>query len=81
MILSRLVQGLQIFQKYYDKDGYNIGAEHDTFYAYTTDRPLSEEDLKTVVVLGWFQQDVETADEGEFKPSDYDPAEGWSALI
>ena len=79
MLLSKLIQGLQIFQKYYNTDGYNTGAEHDQFYAYATDKPLSEEDLRRVVVLGWFQDDVEFED--EFKPSDYDPEHGWSAYV
>ena len=75
-MLSKFIRALQIFQKYYDKDGFHIGAEHDQFYVYPTDRPLSEEDLKTVVVLGWFQEEVEHED--DFKPSDYNPEEGWS---
>ena len=78
-MLSKFIQALQIFQKYYDKDGYNTGAEHDQFYVYPTDKPLSEEDLRTVVVLGWFQEEV--GHEGVFQVSDYDPSEGWSAFV
>ena len=80
-MLSKFIRALQIFQKYYDKDGFDIGAEHDQLYVYPTNKPLSEEDLKTVVVLGWFQPDVVAADEDEFKPSDYNPYEGWSAHL
>jgi hypothetical protein len=79
MLLSKLIQGLQIFQKYYDEDGYDTGAEHDQFYAYSTDKPLSEEDLKKVVDMGWFQPDVDHED--DFQVSDYDPTEGWSTYV
>lgn len=81
MLLSRFVQGLQILQKYYDLDGFHIGAEHDEFFVYTTDRPLSEKDLNKVVALGWFQREVVPADHGEFQASDYDPDQGWSAYV
>ena len=74
MILSKFVQGLQIFQKYYDLDGFRVDAEHDEFFVYTTDRPLSEEDLKTVIDLGWFQPEVEP-------DAAYDPAQGWEAYV
>ena len=75
-----VIEGLQIFQKYRDRqDGYDVGAEHDVLYAYKTDRPLEEMDLKRILELGW-HQDVEYAadDGGDMQPGDYDPDQGWA---
>ena len=41
MKLSNFIDGILILQSYYKTDGYSIGAEHDTFYAYATDLPVS----------------------------------------
>lgn len=75
MKLSNFIDGLLTLKPYYEKpDGFHIGAEHDQFYAYATDRPLSDEDASKMRELGWFQPDTD----GEDAP--YDPAEGWSAF-
>lgn len=75
MKLSNFIEGLTILRPYYsDPDGYHIGAEHDQFFAYATDRPLSDEDLNKMRGFGWFQPDVEDND------SIYYPEEGWSAF-
>ena len=74
MKLSDFIDGLNTLRPYYDRqDGYHIGAEHDQFYCYPTDRPLTEEDVKKMLSLGWFQpeQDEDAA---------YDPEDGWSAF-
>jgi hypothetical protein len=74
MRLSAFIEGLRTLQPYYvGGDGYHIGAEHDQFYAYPTDRPLSPEDVQKMRDLDWFQPDVE-------ENSPYDPKEGWSAF-
>lgn len=74
MNLKNFIAGLLTLQPYYkDGDGYHIGAEHDQFYAYPTDRPLSTDDVQKMRDLGWFQPEQ---GEGE----DYDPNEGWSAF-
>jgi hypothetical protein len=74
MQLMNFVHGLNILTPYYtDPNGYHIGAEHDQFYAYATDRPLSAEDVQKMRDLGWFQPDMDD-------DADYDPAEGWSAF-
>lgn len=76
MRLNRFIEGLQILSKYYDKlDGHHTGAEHDQFYAYQTDRPLTDEDLNRMVELGWFQPEC-----GFESAADYKPSEGWSAF-
>lgn len=73
MKLNNFIEGLQILQPYYDKpDGYHIGAEHDEFYAYATDKPLTPEHVAKLRELGWFQAEVEDG-------APYDPAESWSA--
>lgn len=78
MILSKFIEGLNILRKYYKEDGYKICAEHDIFYAYSTDSPLSPEDLQKMIDLGWFQEGLSSGD--EFAASDYDPGEGWAAF-
>lgn len=73
--MSNFIEGLKTLQPYYQNaDGYNIGAEHDQFYAYATERPLTPEDVQKMRDLGWFQPEV---DDG----ADYDPDEGWSAFV
>ncbi len=71
MKLSNFIDGILILQSYYKTDGYSIGAEHDTFYAYATDLPVSPEDYIKLTGLGWSQVD---APDGE-----YDPGDGWMA--
>lgn len=81
MKINDFIEGIQILSKYYDKpNGYHIGAEHDVFYVYSTDRQVATEDLNKLCELGWFQ-DADTGDEDEFKPEHYDPEEGWQAFM
>jgi hypothetical protein len=77
MKLSNFIEGLKTLQPYYtDGDGYHIGAEHDQFDAYTTDKPLTREDQLRMCELGWFQPEGGMSSEcGE-----YDPDNGWSAF-
>lgn len=73
MKLSNFIKGLKTLQPYYkDGDGYHIGAEHDQFYAYRTERPLTPEDVQKMRDLGWFQPEQEDG-------AEYDPENGWSA--
>lgn len=73
MKFSNFIEGLNILKPYYDnQDGFHIGAEHDQFYAYKTDRPLSSEDIEKMHNLGWFQP--------ETRDSKYNPEDGWSAF-
>ena len=54
---KNIIEGLQILMPYYDRpDGYNLGAEHDTIYAYATDEQLSTQDVKKMIELGWEQE-------------------------
>lgn len=75
MKISDCIGGLQVLQPYYDNE-YNVGAEHDVFYAYATQRPLTPEDVQKMVNFGWFQQDADTGDD-DFEAKHYDPEEGW----
>ena len=79
MILDKFIEGLQIFQKYFNENGYHIGAEHDQFYVYATDKPINIADLNRLYEMGWFQDDVERDEEGN--PVCYDPHEGWSCFV
>lgn len=77
MKLSKFIEGLNILRPYYkDQDGYHIGAEHDQFYAYATDQPLTQEDQKRMCELGWFQPDGGMSEDG----GEYDKENGWSAF-
>lgn len=79
MKTGALVEGIALLENYRDdKDGYNLGAEHDIIYCYATDRPLSEPDIQKMLDLGWFQE-VEYADEDEMKVCDYEQDESWCA--
>lgn len=72
MTLNNFLAGIDIVRPYYDDpDGHHIAAEHDIFYLYATSRPMSEEDVKGMRVLGWFQEGI-----GDV----YDPNEGWAAF-
>jgi hypothetical protein len=74
MKLGNFIDGLNILRPYYhNADGFHIGAEHDQFYAYATDKPLSQEDASKMKEFGWFQPDMKD-------DAPYDPAEGWSAF-
>ena len=81
MILSNFIEGLNILQSYYESDGYHIGAEHDQFYAYATDRTLPETAVNRLVELGWFQPDAEVPDGEDYDASHYQAEEGWSAYV
>lgn len=78
MKLSKFVEGINILRPYYnDPDGYHIGAEHDEFYMYATDKRLSDEDLKKLLALGWFQPE---GGAHEDTPQDYRSDNGWMAF-
>jgi hypothetical protein len=80
MKLMNLVEGLQILAPFYEGgDGYHIGAEHDTFFAYSTDKPLPSAAVERLVELGWFQEDAVYED--EFKAENYNAEEGWTAYV
>ena len=65
---------MKTLQPYYkDGDGYHICAEHDQFYAYQTESPLTPEDVQKMRDLDWFQPEQEDG-------ATYDPESGWSAF-
>lgn len=78
MKLNDFIAGLEILKPHYNGgDGYHIGAEHDIFYCYQTDTPLSPEEVKRMEELGWLQEEVSV--DGEWKAEHYDPEESWAA--
>ncbi len=73
-----IIEGLTILQKYRDTpDGYHCGAEHDQFWAGTTDHPLDHADLSRLAELGWFQEEIDC----DNTIKDYDPEEPWSCFV
>lgn len=74
MRLNNIIRGIQIVQDYYDNpNGYKLTAEDDQIYLYATDRPLTDDSVKQMKDLGWFQPN----NDGET----YDPLNGWSAFV
>ncbi|MDB5848249.1 MAG: hypothetical protein JWP29_2001 [Rhodoferax sp.] len=75
MKLSNFIEGLTILRKRFKgEDGFHIGAEHDEFFVYATDEPLSPEEVTKLQELGWSQSEVEDG-------APYDPAEGWHTFV
>jgi len=82
MKLSEFLEGLTILKPHYKGgDGFHLGAEHDVFYAYATDTPLTTSEVERMVELGWFQEEAIVDDDGEFKAANYIPEEGWQAYV
>jgi len=80
MKMKNFVDGLNILRPYFDDpDGYHIGSEHDQFYVYQTNHPLTPEDVAKMRALGWFQPDARIPDEPEGAEAPYNPEDGWSA--
>ena len=78
MRLNAFIEGLETLRKYYnDANGFHIGAEHDQFYAYATDKPMTDDDVALMRALDWFQPDADEDANGEFI---YAHDEGWSAF-
>jgi len=81
MRLNAFMEGLEIFARHFnDTSGFHLAAEHDQFFLYKTDSPLTEEELEVVNELGWFQDEVPYDDETEER-GPYDPDEGWSCFV
>lgn len=60
MKTKEIIEGLITLMPFYDNpDGFHNGAEHDHFFAYATDKPLTEEAIKKMIELGWHQQHEE----------------------
>lgn len=76
MIASAFREGLVLLLGYNNRDRYCVDAEHDIIYVAPTCRPLSQEDVKRLYELGWFQPDV---DNDGNDPALYDENECWAA--
>ena len=82
MRLDKFRDGLSILALYYDKpEGFQGGCEHDQFYAYATDRPLSPDDVEKMAALGWFQEGAYTGEDEDWGPKHYDAKESWTAYF
>ena len=82
MKLGNLIDGLNVLRPFYnDPDGYHIGAEHDQFYAFKTDKPLTNEATQKMIDLGWFQDYEYTEGDEDFALRHYDADESWTAYM
>lgn len=79
MKLDTFIEGLLILKQYFNEPGYDLGAEHDIFYVYKTDRPLEPTVVQRLHDLGWHQE--EAVVDGKWTPANYDPEESWSAYV
>ena len=79
MTTQNLIDGLLLLKNYRDKPGYDAGAEHDVLYGYATDKPLSNDDVETMIALGWHQEsdNIDYSEGEEFSVKYYDPDESW----
>lgn len=71
MRLDNFIEGLEILKCYFNDPGHELGAEHDQFYVYATQTVMTNEDVKRLHELGWFQENTEQ----------YDPRESWSCFV
>lgn len=80
METKNIIAGLQTLAPYYNKpDGFNCGADHDVIYGYSTDNPLSSEDINKMIEFGWHQEHDELDYNEDFTLEDYRPDESWHA--
>lgn len=78
MRTREIIEGLQTLMPFYDnQDGFHNGAEHDVFYAYATDKPLTDDALSKMIELGWHQEHDGRDYEEDFTQTDYRPDESW----
>lgn len=79
MKLNNFIDGLLILRPHFKNggDSYCIGSEHDQFYVYQTDTPLTEDEVAKMRALEWFQPDPNDDDDN---PRPYDPEDEWSAF-
>ena len=85
MITKNLIAGIILLDTYRDNPGsHDLSAEHDTVYLYSTNRPLSEEDVKKMEDLGFVQESTDSYDPDESwiaSTDSYDPDESWIAYV
>ena len=82
MKTQQVIDGLVLLQKYRDhKDSYDIGADHEVIYAYSTTRPLTTQDIQKMIDLGWHQEYDGRDYNKDFDISDYRHDETWHAYV
>jgi hypothetical protein len=80
MKTRNIIEGLKTLEPYYaNPGGYNCGANHDVIYGYPTDKPLTDDDVKTMIDLGWHQEYDERDYNEDFSVKDYRSDESWHA--
>jgi len=77
---KKLIAAMTVLEKYYDTDDYHLWVDF-AINLFETDRPLSQDDVQTMIDCG-FKQEFTTDGRSEiFTASDYDPEEAWRAYI
>lgn len=78
MLFSSILEGLQIFRKYFVLDGYYVSAYHQEIRILPTSTPIYVgTDLERLYDLGWRQEGDNRDDPDSPKP--YDSIKGWIA--
>lgn len=57
MKLNDFICGMAIIGKYYNDDGWHIGADYDIIYLYPTDKEMNRGDIQKLLDIGWYQPD------------------------
>ena len=76
---KEVIEGLKILNKYCKEDSHNIWVSNETIWFNATDKELEDDDVKELIELGWFQEDVHY--DNEFRLRHYDPDEAWTYYV
>ena len=82
MSTKNLIEGLQILIKYMDnKECSHVYAKYEEILFEETDRPVSNTDLKKLSKLGWYQEDGDLDEDGNFDIRSYVPGQKWQCYV
>jgi hypothetical protein len=57
MTLDNIIEGMQIVQRHSAPGTYCVAAEHDQIWCGAYDLPLTDDENKRMIELGWFKAD------------------------
>ena len=84
MKVQEIIESLTILEKYRNpenKNKHTIGTDRESIiYAEPTDIVMDEQDIESMIELGWFQEECLDQD-GVFKVEHYSVDEPWNAFV
>lgn len=81
METHKIIEGLEILEQYRNKSGFDVCAEHDVLYAYSTDQELTQKDLGRMIEMGWHQEYIGLDYSTDFSSVDYKVDENWFCYV